>query len=758
MRISELAREIGVKSVEIIAELKKLKVTGKTASSRMDEANIPAIKQKFAAEKTSGKKIAAKKTVKKSTVKAKKTEKTAKPAEKKSKPVTAIKPIKAVQTKPATVPREVEQKKAEEAEKAAEEERKKEEHAKRLAEAQAKIKAEEARKKEEEELRRIEKEIEEEEKLKKEEDAKKITISKAVTPKELAVILKTSTGEVIKKLFLKGTAVTVNQTLSAELAAEVAMESGYIATVETPKAKIKTAEKQKPSEDLSHLPIRPPVVTVMGHVDHGKTSLLDKIRKTDVAGREAGGITQHIGAYSIDVGNGPVTFIDTPGHEAFTALRARGAQVTDLVVLVVAADDGVMPQTEEAINHAKAAGVTILVAVNKIDTPGAQPDKVKQDLTRFELVPEEWGGDVIFCNVSAKTGEGIDHLMEMIHLQAELLELRADSAGNAIATVIESRLDKSRGPVHTIIVSKGKLRKGDSFVAGSGFGKVRAMMDDRGAHIKEAGPAMPVELLGADALCPPGEELAVVENDRKARQISQERQSDWRLKRFTQKEHVRLDNVIEKLKGKELKELRLVIKGDTQGSVDGVAELLSRLAFEQVKLRVIHRGVGGVTETDIMLADASDAIVVGFNVRPTEKAKKLAEQEQIDIRMYSIIYEITNDIKAAVLGMLEPEIVEKQLGRAEVRETFKVSKVGTIAGCKVLEGLIRRNCDCRLLRDNVVVHTGTVSSLRRFKEDVKEVVGGYECGIGIEKYNDLKIGDVIEIFEQKEVTAQLVNA
>ncbi|GMT42627.1 MAG: hypothetical protein IEMM0002_1038 [bacterium] len=749
MRICELAKGISVKSADIIAELKKLKVTGKTASSTISEELIPVVKQKLAGKKSASASNASKTSVKKIA---------AKTAEKK-------KPVKTASAKARETAERKEAEMKKEAEKAAEEARKKEKEKRRKASEEISRKAEEARrqeeklkkeKEEEAELRRIEKEIEDEAKRKKEDEAKQIVIDEAITLKELAEILKTSPAEIIRKLFLKGVAVTVNQTLGVELASEIAKETGYTVKVKHDKVEESSEETKRQSEDLSHLPLRPPVVTVMGHVDHGKTTLLDSIRKTDVAGKEAGGITQHIGAYSIDTGHGLVTLIDTPGHEAFTTLRARGAQVTDVVVLVVAADDGIMPQTEEAVNHAKDAGVTILVAVNKIDKPDAQPDKVKQEFTRFGLVPEEWGGTTIFCNVSAKTGEGIDHLVEMIHLQAELLELHADPKESASATVIESKLDKSRGPVHTIIINKGTMRQGDSFVAGVVFGKVRAMMDDKGKLMKTAGPGLPVELLGANAICSPGEELVVVKGDKKARQISQERQSDLRRKNLLKKQHVRLENVVEGLGDGELKELKLVIKGDTQGSLDGLAELLSRFSFEKIKLQVIHSGVGGVTETDIVLADASDAIVIGFNVRPTEKARKLAAQEKIDVRLYNVIYEITDDIKSAMQGMLDPEIVEKRLGRAEVREAFKITGIGVIAGCRVLEGLIRRNTECRLVRDNVVVHTGIVSSLRRFKEDVKEVSGGYECGIGIEKYNDIKVGDVIEIFEFEEATREAV--
>ncbi|MEE8484243.1 MAG: translation initiation factor IF-2, partial [Nitrospinota bacterium] len=555
-------------------------------------------------------------------------------------------------------------------------------------------------------------------------------------------------AEIIKRLFVKGTAVTVNQILGVKLATDLANEMGYTVTVQEA---VRKQVDEKAKEDLSHLPLRPPIVTIMGHVDHGKTTLLDTIRKTNVAEGEAGGITQHIGAYNIKADKGSITFLDTPGHEAFTAIRARGAQVTDIVVLVVAADDGIMPQTEEAINHAKAAGVTIIVAVNKIDVPDANPDKVKQELGKFGLVPEDWGGQTIICNVSAKTGEGLDNLLDMIYLQAEVMELHADPKGEANATVIESKLDKARGPILSVVVNNGTIKKGDSFVAGAQSGKVRAMINDSGQNINEAGPSIPVEILGASDICEAGDTLAVMENDRKARQISQQRQVDAREEKFTSRQHVRLENIVESLKDGEIQGLRLVVKADTQGSVDAVKELLSKLVFEEVKLHVIHSGVGGITETDIMLANASNAIVIGFNVRPTSKAKKLGEQEKIDMQLYNVIYEITDDIKNAVMGLMTAKIEEKTIGRAEIRNTFKVSKVGTIAGCMVLDGTVRRGVKARLTRDSVVVYTGSISSLRRFKEDVKEVQNGYECGIGLENYNDVKNGDVIEVYVEEEI-------
>ena len=755
MRISEFAKEIGVKSADIITELKKHKISGKTASSRMEDEMIPAMKKKFGGKSAAA---PAKKAAKKPAAKPKKTVAKAKTVKKAAAPIVDAK-------------KESDRKKAEEEKLRLENvKREAEEKAKQKAEQEAKVKAEadrkeeeaKAKKQEEEELREIERQVAEEDAKKREDEAKQITINEAITVKEFADKLNLHVAEIIKQLFIKGTAVTVNQTLGVGLATDLAKEMGFTIKVESeaePEPEIEKKVKAEKKEDLSHLPIRPPVVTVMGHVDHGKTSLLDKIRKTDVASRESGGITQHIGASSVNTGNGSITFLDTPGHEAFTTLRARGAELTDIVVLVVAADDGVMPQTEEALNHSRAAGVSIIVAVNKVDKPDANPEKVKQELTKFGLVPEEWGGDTIFCNVSAKTGDGIDHLLEMIQLQTEILELHADPKVKAVATVIESRLDKSKGPVHSVIINEGTLRRGDPFVLGVNFGKVRAMVNEKGELIKEAGPATPLELLGASALCEAGDQLTVVESDKKARQISQARQNEMRESKFaSQKTHMRLDSVVESLADGEITDIKLVIKGDAQGSVEAVRELLAKLHFEEVKLHVVHSGIGGITETDIMLAAASNAIVIGFNIRPTEKAKSLAAREEVDVRLYSVVYEITDDIKAAMIGMLKPKIVEKVVGRAEVREVFKVSKMGNISGCMVLDGLVRRNVACRLIRDNVVIHTGTVSSLRRFKDDVKEVANGYECGIGIEKYNDIKQGDIIELFEEEEVAQTVMTS
>ncbi len=780
MRISELAAELGVSSAFIVAELKKIKITEKTASSSIDASSIALVKKvvsalsakALAAEKEKASQAAKKRSTSKKAVTEKAASVKATPAVKPGKSAQAILREEEAEAE-AKLRAEAETKRRAEAAKKAEEERKAAEklaiHNKKIAEeAQKKAdndmrqRAEDAkknakellikRKAEMEETRQLEKMIEDEERAKRDQEARTVIIEEAMVVKEFAEKLRVPVSEVIKRLFLKGTAVTLNQIIGIDLATDLAKEMGFTVKV---KELIEAVASKADAVDTSHLPIRPPVVTIMGHVDHGKTSLLDAIRKTDVAGKEAGGITQHIGAYSIITSTGSVTFIDTPGHEAFTALRARGAKVTDLVVLVVAADDGVMPQTVEAINHSKAANVPILVAINKIDKPGAMPDKIKQELTKYGLVAEEWGGQTVYCNVSAKTGVGLDHLLEMIQLQSDVLDLRAEPQQSAAATVIESRLEKNRGPVVSLIVNRGMLRIGDPFVVGSVSGKVRALVNDKGAQVKEAGPSMPVELLGATDACTPGEILTVVESERKARQISQSRIDSAREKKSVTKQHIRLENVVENLHEGEMLELKLVLKGDTQGSVEAVQELLSKLSFVHVKLQVIHSGVGAITETDVMLADASDAIVIGFNVRPTEKAKQLGQREKIDMRMYNIIYEVADSITAAVKGMLKPRIVEKVVGRADVRSAFKISKLGTIAGCMVTDGQVKRSMPCRLLRDNVVVFTSTVSSLRRFKDDVREVLAGYECGIGIENYNDIKVGDVIELFIKEEVAQQV---
>ncbi|RLC11567.1 MAG: translation initiation factor IF-2, partial [Deltaproteobacteria bacterium] len=508
---------------------------------------------------------------------------------------------------------------------------------------------------------------------------------------------------------------------------------------------------QSKKDDLRQLKDRPPVVTIMGHVDHGKTSLLDAIRQTNVIGSEAGGITQHIGAYYVSVNDRQVVFLDTPGHEAFTAMRARGAEITDLVVLVVAADDGVMPQTIEAINHAKAAGVPILVAVNKIDKPDANPERVQRELAEYGLSPEAWGGDTIFVNVSAKEKIGIEELLDMILLQADVLELKANPDKLARGHVIEARLDPGKGPVATVLVQEGTLHAGDAIVCGLHYGKLRAMVNDRGNRLDKAGPSMPVEIQGLSGVPMAGDEFVAVADEKLAKQVSFHRRQKHRMRELVRSSKLTLEKYYEQMKGGLVKDLNLVIRADVQGSIEALADALHKLPSTEIKINIVHSATGAITESDIMLAAVSKAIILGFNVRPNPKVKELANEQGVDIRFYDVIYNVVNDIKAAMAGLMEPTYKEHILGRVEVRQTFNIPKVGTIAGCYVTEGKIQRGQPVRLLRDGVVIYDGKISSLRRFKDDVKEVQSGYECGLGIENYNDIKVGDVIECYYMEEI-------
>ncbi len=585
-----------------------------------------------------------------------------------------------------------------------------------------------------------------------------IRISDAITVGELAKRMGVKANDLIKELMRQGTMVTINHPLDFESAAILASEFNYevenVAFDEETileHASIKEGEEEKP-EDL--LP-RPPVVTIMGHVDHGKTSLLDAIRTTNVTAGEAGGITQHIGAYDVELEGKKITFLDTPGHEAFTAMRARGAKVTDIVILVVAADDGVMPQTKEAINHSKAAGVPIIVAVNKIDKPDANPERVKQELTEFGLVPEDWGGDTIFVEVSAKQRVNLDQLLEMVLLQSDVMELKANPNKRAKGTIVEARLDKGRGPVATVLVQAGTLKIGDPIVTGVHFGRVRTMTDDRGERVEEAGPSFPVEVTGLSGVPDAGDLFNAVDDEKTAKDVAQHRQAKMREAELAKTSKISLEQLYARIQQGDVKELKVIIKADVQGSVEAVKDSLTKLSTDACRLVVIHTAVGGIIESDISLAAASDAIVLGFNVRPEPKAAALAETEGVDIRLYNIIYDAVADIRDAMEGLLAPTLREKALGRVEVRETFFVSKVGTIAGCYVLEGKVLRGSQVRLVRDNVVVWQGKMSSLKRFKDDVREVATGYECGIGLENYNDIKVGDIIEAFEMEEVKTTL---
>jgi translation initiation factor IF-2 len=582
-----------------------------------------------------------------------------------------------------------------------------------------------------------------------------LKIPSGATVREVAETLGVGSAEVIKKLMGMGEMATLTQTLSDETVQALAKELDQ--KVEVVSAAEEEVEEPTYEDSEDELAERPPVVTIMGHVDHGKTSLLDAIRETEVVAGEAGGITQHIGAYQVHRNGKTISFIDTPGHEAFTAMRARGAQVTDIAVIVVAADDGVMPQTVEAIDHAKAAEVPILVAINKVDLPSANPDKVKGELANQELTPEDWGGDTVFTNVSAKTKEGLDDLLEMILLVAEVEELKANPEAPASGTVIESDLDPGRGPVATVLVQRGTLHVGDALVAGPQWGKVRAMQDYTGARLDEAGPGDPVEVLGFDGVCEAGERVEVVENERRARQLANERGQRLKTEQLARRQarKVSLEEVFAKATEGELNELNIVLKGDVSGSLEALQDEIAKLPQDQIVVNVIHAAAGGINESDVMLAAASDAVIIGFNVRPLAEARKAAEREGVEIRTYSVIYKITEDLRGAMEGMLEPEEVEETLGQAEVKELFKASRVGTIAGCQVTDGKVARGAAVRLVRDGTVVWTGRIGSLRRFKDDVAEVEEGLECGIVLEGFQDVKVDDVLEVFETKQIEKTL---
>ena len=575
--------------------------------------------------------------------------------------------------------------------------------------------------------------------------------AETITVKDLTERIGKPAGDILKKLLLLGIMANINSELDFDTASLVCTEFG----VELEKKLDKTAEDYLSDEDFEDtdedLITRPPVITIMGHVDHGKTSLLDYIRNAHVTAGEAGGITQHIGAYTVELNERQITFLDTPGHEAFTAMRARGAQATDIAVLVVAADDGVMPQTVEAINHAKAADVPIIVAINKMDKPGADPERVKQDLTAYELVAEEWGGETIMVPVSAITGKGVDQLLEMILLVADVQQLRANPDRLARGVIIEAKLDKARGPVATVLVQNGTLHIGDNIVAGMASGRVRAMLNDRGDRVDEAGPSMPVEVSGFNEVPLAGDEMMAVGDDHLSRQVAEERREKVRAARASTSAKVSLDNLFSKIDAGKMIHLNLIIKADVQGSVEAVKQALEKLSNDEVKVRVLHSGVGAINKDDVNLASAFNAIIIGFNIRPDNSARDQAEREEIDIRLYRIIYQAIEDIEKAMKGLLAPQFKEVVLGHAEVRNTFKITGAGTIAGCYVLDGKVQRNASVRLLRDHVVVFEGKLSSLKRFKDDARDVAAGYECGIGLEAYNDVKEGDVIECFTQEEV-------
>ncbi|MCX7951800.1 MAG: translation initiation factor IF-2 [Clostridiales bacterium] len=592
--------------------------------------------------------------------------------------------------------------------------------------------------------------IKEEKNIEQDEEVGIVVIPPSIKVGDFAQKIKKPASEIIKKLIFKGVMASINHEIDFEVAEKIAEEYNILLEMEQVKDKEEVLINDF-EDDPKDMQPRPPVVTVMGHVDHGKTSLLDAIRNSRVASQEAGGITQHIGAYSVEINGSKIVFLDTPGHEAFTAMRARGAKVTDIAILVVAADDGVMPQTIEAINHAKAANVPIIVAINKIDKPGANPDRVKQELTEYGLIAEDWGGDTICVPVSAHTHKGLDTLLEMILLVAEMQELKANPNRTAKGTIIESKLDKGRGPVATVLVQAGTLSVGDAIIAGSSYGKIRAMVDDKGRKINKIGPSMPVEILGLSEVPNAGEKFFVVADEKTAREIADIRKEKQREEMLASTTKVSLQDLFSQIQEGKVKVLNIIVKADVQGSVEAIKQSLEKLSNEEVRVKVIHGGVGAITETDVSLASASNAIIIGFNVRPDGMARQVAEKEKVEIKTYRIIYEAIDDITAAMKGMLDPEFKEVVTARLQVRQTFKVSSVGTIAGCYVEDGKINRNNSVRVIRNGIIIYEGKLSSLKRFKDDVREVAAGYECGLTIEKFNDIKEGDIIEAYTMEEV-------
>ena len=606
-----------------------------------------------------------------------------------------------------------------------------------------KFRGNKSRNEEQEKLRRLQMEVARKAQL-------TVKIPEEITVGELASRMKKTAGEVIKLLMKNGVMAAINQTIDFDTAEFVATEMGC----KVEKEVTVTIEEQIIDDHVDtadELENRAPVVVVMGHVDHGKTSLLDAIRKTSVTAGEAGGITQHIGAYTVDVNGNTITFLDTPGHAAFTSMRARGAMCTDIAILVVAADDGIMPQTIESINHAKAAKVPIIVAINKMDKPTANPDKIKEQLTKYDLIPEEWGGDTVICPISAKTGMGLDNLLEMVILTAEMQELKANPNRRGKGTVIEARLDKTRGPIATLLVQNGTLKQGDIIIAGTAVGRVRAMTDARGKKLAEAGPSVPVEIIGMGEVPGAGDDFHAVADERMARELVDQRKHDQKAAANAPSGKVTLEDLFSQIQAGEMKTLNLIVKADVQGSAEAVKASLEKLTNDEVRVRVIHCAVGAITESDVTLAATSGAIIVGFNVRPDNAARDSAARSKVDMRMYRVIYDCINEIEAAMKGMLAPQFKEVIIGHAEVRETYKVSKVGTVCGCYCTDGKIQRGCQVRVLRDNIVIHEGELASLRRFKDDVKEVASGYECGMQVEKFNDIKVGDVIECFVMEQI-------
>ncbi len=811
IRINKLALELAIQNDQIIDELRKRDIPVKNHMSSIDEEAAEHIRELFSPEpktkpkakakakaKAPAKSVTKAKTAPKATAKAA-TKSAAKPkkataedskkstsvkattdkdtgtsAKATAEPVVAKKPKAAPKTdtqtkKPLPVKTPAEISKAKPARKLGLKIVKKEEREAREKAAREKTAREKAAKEKKEKELQKEKAAREAEQARKakapepapapvavEETFDTVQLSDNMALRDVAEALKCSPNEIIKDLMVMGILATINQSLDIGIASKIADQRGFEVEVVTPESELvfEESEDDKESERIS----RPPIVTIMGHVDHGKTSLLDSIRNTSVTKSEHGGITQHIGAYQVKVNKQSLTFLDTPGHEAFTGMRARGAQVTDIVVLVVAADDGMKPQTKEAIDHARAANVPILVAINKIDKPDAKPEEVKKQLADYGLLPEDWGGQTIFTQVSAIEGTGIDHLLELLLLQAEILELKANPKLRGRAVVIESHLDKGRGPVATVIIEKGQLKIGDPFIVGNFFGKVRALTDDQGRKTKIATLAMPVEVIGIPDVPEPGDRMMVVSDERKARQLSSARQQRNREQQLSQKPRITLEDLHQQIEDGEVQELNLIIKADVQGSIEAVREAISKLETKLVRVKMIHGAVGGITESDILLAAASKAFVIGFNIRPTEKAKALAERENVDIRMYSVIYDAINEMRAAMEGMLAPTLKEQITGRVEIREIFNIPKLGTVAGCYVVSGQIERNSKARLIRDSVVIHDGEIGSLRRFKDNVKKVASGFECGLMFEKFPDVKPGDFVEPYMVEEIATTLESS
>ncbi len=741
-RVHELAKELNISNKELIEFLNSKGYEIKSHMSSVPEDSIKQVTEHFKGTKAEAKPKAKKEQSKKTAAKKK-------GAEKKEETKKPSKPAKKAEKKDKKPKGEVEKVKAK-AVKKEEKEVKKAKKVEKKPEAKPKPKKE------------AKKEIKEEKPVAKKKEEKKyepgelgiIELSEFTTVRQLAAKIGRKTKEIMAKLKEKGVNAGANQMIDFNLIEEIAGEFGYLVD-KIPYEHEALVELEKPDPE-DKLKERPPIVTLMGHVDHGKTSLLDKIRHSRITAKEAGGITQHIGAYQVEYNGKKITFLDTPGHEAFTKMRARGANVTDIVILVVAADEGIKPQTVEAINHAKSAGVAIIVAINKIDKPEANPDMVKRQLLEYDLVVEDYGGDIVSVPVSAKSGQGIDELLEYILLLAEMLELKANPDRPAKGYIIEAKIDKGRGPVATVLVQNGTLKRGDVFTCGYTYGKVRGMFNDLGKQEKEAPPSTPVEVLGFNSIPDAGDKFYVVQSEQIAREIAEVKKlRDESSKQQKQPKKLSLEDLFKKMEEGEVKELPIVLKCDVQGSVETIDALLNKLSNEEVKINVIHKAVGAITENDVLLASASNAIIVGFHVKADKKTMKLAEQEGVDIRIHNIIYELTNEIKAAIEGMLEPEIKEEVIGRLEVRQVFKVPKVGFVAGCYVLEGYITRKAMVRVYRDNILIHDGRISSLKRFKDDVSEVKAGYECGLSIENLKDIREGDEIEAYITVEVKKTL---